>query len=314
MNLAEIALRPGRDPALADHPRLPHRRRRRQQRGIPARWCGLGADLARLGVKPGDKIVFRMTNSAEFAAAFLAVRLARRDPGAAKLAVWPERARAHRRTLRTRHSFCSPSSMRDDAGDRGASAARAANDRHRSGPRGMAGEAGVRSRARSRPVRHRPRHASLHRLHLRHHRQAQGRRPCPSLARSARRQQPRPRAAAAGRRHPGHRRVELHQRARPQCAVSAAQRHHRLDHGRSRHARAHPADHRARPRHPAAFGRDALPAHPRRRPASSTATISPRCAAPTPPASRWKMPCATNGRRASAARSGSTTASRKRRW
>ena len=50
------------------------------------------------------------------------------------------------------------------------------------------------------------------------------------------------------------------------------------------------------------------------RPASSTASISPRCAAPTPPASRWKIPSAKNGRRASAARSGSTTASRKRRW
>ena len=30
------------------------------------------ADLARLGVKAGDKIIFRMTNSVEFAAAFLA--------------------------------------------------------------------------------------------------------------------------------------------------------------------------------------------------------------------------------------------------
>ena len=78
--------------------------------------------------------------------------------------------------------------------------------------------------------------------------------------------------------------------------------------------RAHPADDRARPRHPPAQRGDALPAYPRRLPGIENRYDLRSCAAPIPPASRWRMPFAPNGRRASAARSGSTTASRKRRW
>ena len=80
----------------------------------------------------------------------------------------------------------------------------------------------------------RPQCSRLHRLHVRHHRQAERRRARSPLARRARRQQPRARSAATGRRHARNRRVELHQRARPQRAVSAAQRRHRRDHGGSR--------------------------------------------------------------------------------
>ncbi len=170
-------------------------------------------------------------------------------------------------TCRTRRCFCSPitcATIRATAGLR--------PDVKRMIVTGMGQGMGLAGRRRTitgfghrpaRAVRRKPRHARLHRLHLRHHRQAQGRGACASLARSARRFKPRPRAAAAGRRHPRHRRMELHQRARPQCAVSAAKRHHRLDHGGPRRARAHPADHRARPRHAAALGRHALPPHPR---------------------------------------------------
>ena len=90
MNLAEIALRPGREPALADIARLPDHPGAGQQCGISGRvfsaWCRSPAGT---GVKPGDKILLRMTNSAEFAAAFLAVRLAWRDTGAAEFAVRP---------------------------------------------------------------------------------------------------------------------------------------------------------------------------------------------------------------------------------
>jgi acyl-coenzyme A synthetase/AMP-(fatty) acid ligase len=71
MNLAEIALRPGRDPGRTGHPAF------RAADGAVSnaefqRMVGtLAADLARY-VKAGDKVVFRMTNSVEFAAAFLA--------------------------------------------------------------------------------------------------------------------------------------------------------------------------------------------------------------------------------------------------
>ena len=72
MNLADGALRLGRDPARADHPAF------RTATGVITNAvfqnmvAALTADLAQLSVKPGDKIIFRMTNSVEFAAAFLA--------------------------------------------------------------------------------------------------------------------------------------------------------------------------------------------------------------------------------------------------
>ena len=67
----------------------------------------------------------------------------------------------------------------------------------------------------------------FHRLHLRHHRQTERHRSCASLDRRPGRFEPLPLAAAGRRRRHGHRRMELHQRARPQFAFSAAQRRHR---------------------------------------------------------------------------------------
>jgi acyl-coenzyme A synthetase/AMP-(fatty) acid ligase len=72
MNLAEIALRPGRDPARAGHPAFRDATGAVSNAGFQAMVAALAADLASLGIKPCDKVVFRMTNSADFAAAFLA--------------------------------------------------------------------------------------------------------------------------------------------------------------------------------------------------------------------------------------------------
>ena len=73
MNLAEIALRPGREPARADHPAFRDRGRCRSAMPRFRRWSRRSWPTSgKLGVKPGDKVLFRMTNSAEFAAAFLA--------------------------------------------------------------------------------------------------------------------------------------------------------------------------------------------------------------------------------------------------
>jgi acetyl-CoA synthetase len=71
MNLAEIALSLGRDPARADHPAF----RAADGAVTNAEFQKLVVTFAvRLAprVKPGDKVVFRMTNTVEFAAAFLA--------------------------------------------------------------------------------------------------------------------------------------------------------------------------------------------------------------------------------------------------
>jgi acyl-coenzyme A synthetase/AMP-(fatty) acid ligase len=72
MNLAEIALRPGRDPAHADHAAFRDSAGAITNAAFQAMVAALVAGLVRLGIKPGDKVVFRMTNSADFAAAFLA--------------------------------------------------------------------------------------------------------------------------------------------------------------------------------------------------------------------------------------------------
>jgi acyl-coenzyme A synthetase/AMP-(fatty) acid ligase len=72
MNLAEIALRLGRDPSHANHPAFRVAGGAVTNAVFQAMVAAVAADLARLGLKPGDKVVFRMTNSAEFAAAFLA--------------------------------------------------------------------------------------------------------------------------------------------------------------------------------------------------------------------------------------------------
>jgi acyl-coenzyme A synthetase/AMP-(fatty) acid ligase len=72
MNLAEIALRLGRDPARADHAAFRDSTGAITNAAFQAMVAALVADLAKLGIKPGDKVVFRMTNTADFAAAFLA--------------------------------------------------------------------------------------------------------------------------------------------------------------------------------------------------------------------------------------------------
>lgn len=72
MNLAEIALRPGRDPARAGHAAFRDSTGAVTNAAFQAMVAALGADLVKLGIKPGDKVVFRMTNTADFAAAFLA--------------------------------------------------------------------------------------------------------------------------------------------------------------------------------------------------------------------------------------------------
>ena len=72
MNLAEIALQLGKDPARADHLAFRTAGGTISNAAFQRMVTALIADLARLGVKAGDKIIFRMTNSAEFAAAFLA--------------------------------------------------------------------------------------------------------------------------------------------------------------------------------------------------------------------------------------------------
>src|SRR5258707_7849794 len=71
MNLAEIALRRGRDPARADHPAFRTADGAVSNSNFQAMVAALADDLARC-VKPGQKVIFRMTNSVEFAAAFLA--------------------------------------------------------------------------------------------------------------------------------------------------------------------------------------------------------------------------------------------------
>ena len=72
MNLAEIALRLGKDPARVGHPAFRTAAGPVSNAAFQRMVTALTADLARLGVKPSDKIIFRTTNSAEFAAGFLA--------------------------------------------------------------------------------------------------------------------------------------------------------------------------------------------------------------------------------------------------
>src|SRR5882757_7383186 len=71
MNLAEIALRPGRDPARAGHPAFRAADGAVSNVQFQRMVAALTADLTHY-VKASDKVVFRMTNSVEFAAAFLA--------------------------------------------------------------------------------------------------------------------------------------------------------------------------------------------------------------------------------------------------
>jgi acyl-coenzyme A synthetase/AMP-(fatty) acid ligase len=72
MNLAEIALRPGRGPARAGHAAFRTAAGAISDAEFQNLVAALAAGLARHDLKPGDKVIVRMTNSAEFAAAFLA--------------------------------------------------------------------------------------------------------------------------------------------------------------------------------------------------------------------------------------------------
>jgi acyl-coenzyme A synthetase/AMP-(fatty) acid ligase len=72
VNLAEIALRLGRTPQRADHPAFRTANGAVSNAAFQRMVAALVAELRQSGVKPGDKVLFRMTNSAEFAAAFLA--------------------------------------------------------------------------------------------------------------------------------------------------------------------------------------------------------------------------------------------------
>jgi 4-hydroxybenzoate-CoA ligase len=73
MNLAELALRPGRDPARADRNAFLTAQEPVTNAEFQRMVFAVAKDLSRVGVSPGDKILLRMANSTEFAAAFLAV-------------------------------------------------------------------------------------------------------------------------------------------------------------------------------------------------------------------------------------------------
>jgi acyl-coenzyme A synthetase/AMP-(fatty) acid ligase len=72
VNLAEIALRAGRASERADHPAFRTADGPVSNAAFQRMVAALVAELQQSNVKPGDKILFRMTNSAEFAAGFLA--------------------------------------------------------------------------------------------------------------------------------------------------------------------------------------------------------------------------------------------------
>jgi 4-hydroxybenzoate-CoA ligase len=73
MNLAELALRPGRDPAHANRNAFLTAQGPVGNAEFQRQVLAMVKDLSRAGASPGDKILLRMTNSTEFAAAFLAV-------------------------------------------------------------------------------------------------------------------------------------------------------------------------------------------------------------------------------------------------
>ena len=135
MNLAEIALRLGREPARADASGL----------SAPPQGAVSNAafqamvararrrSLAQPGVKPGDKILLRMTNSVEFAAAFLAAIWIGAIPVLQNSQFGQSELVAHRRAVASRRCFCCRSSMRDDPATAGLRPACAAHDRHARG-------------------------------------------------------------------------------------------------------------------------------------------------------------------------------------
>src|ERR1700730_9849397 len=71
MNLSELALRPGQDPARAARPAFLTVRGPVSNADFQRRVFALAGELTRRGVRPSEKILLRMVNSADFAAAFL---------------------------------------------------------------------------------------------------------------------------------------------------------------------------------------------------------------------------------------------------
>ena len=92
MNLAEIALRPGRAAAAAARPAFLTAAGPVTNAEFQDSVHAIAHALVALGVTPGSKVLLRMTNSVEFAASFLALVPARRRAGAAEFAVRPQRA------------------------------------------------------------------------------------------------------------------------------------------------------------------------------------------------------------------------------
>ena len=72
MNLSELALRPGQDLARAARPAFLTARGPVSNADLQRRVFALAEELTCRGVRPSDKILLRMLNSADFAAAFLA--------------------------------------------------------------------------------------------------------------------------------------------------------------------------------------------------------------------------------------------------
>ena len=73
MNLAEIALRPGRAPAVAARPAFLTATGSVSNAEFQRRVQAIARELLALGLKPGSRVLLRMTNSVEFAAGFLAL-------------------------------------------------------------------------------------------------------------------------------------------------------------------------------------------------------------------------------------------------
>src|SRR5215831_7880303 len=73
MNLAELALRPGRDPARAGRSAFLTAQGPVTNAEFQRMVFAVVKGLSQTGASPGDRILLRMTNSTEFAAAFLAI-------------------------------------------------------------------------------------------------------------------------------------------------------------------------------------------------------------------------------------------------
>ena len=122
--------------------------------------------------------------------------LDRRDTCAAEFTVWPKRARAHHRTLRT-NSAPSVRKFRGGSGHRRAFASRSPPRRGIGGPARLEQRIDRRVDCGPGAVRQGARRSGIHCFHIWHDRQAERSHSCPSVAGCARRQQSCPRPAPA---------------------------------------------------------------------------------------------------------------------